>query len=138
MALTTRHLAMFSIILFANVEFGCFFCVLHLPSLETQGPEYLLRLQEGKFDDPNRLFHSMTESWVSTLNNMTDVKELIPEFYDTSGSDVGQFLENRDLLQLGVRQEGVVVNNVVLPPWARCFVTDPAILFSSSHYTCLT
>lgn len=49
-------------------------------------------------------------------------RQLIPEFYDTSSPETGEFLVNHDNLQLGVRQEGVVVNDVILPPWASCCV----------------
>ena len=79
----------------------------------------MLRLQNGQFDDPNRLFHSMAESFCCSLNNMTDVKELIPEFYDTSLRPVGEFLVNKENLMFGSRQDGTVAGDVVLPPWAN-------------------
>ena len=44
-----------------------------------------------------------------------DVKELIPEFY----MEGGQFLVNSSHLDLGVRQDGTRVEDVLLPPWAR-------------------
>ncbi len=45
---------------------------------------------------------------------MQDVKELTPEFYY-----LPDFLVNDNALPLGTRQDGKVVNNVELPPWAR-------------------
>lgn len=42
------------------------------------------------------------------------VFQLIPEFY---GSD-SSFLENKLNLDLGRRQNGTLVGDVVLPPWA--------------------
>jgi len=79
-------------------------------------PEYLLRLQSGKFDDPDRLFHSIESTWTSCFNSPTDVKELIPEFYNAAGDDY--FLINKLGLNLGVRQsDGVPVDDVILPPW---------------------
>lgn len=39
-------------------------------------PEYLLRLQNGKFDAPGRMFHSIAETWLGVLNNQADVKEV--------------------------------------------------------------
>lgn len=47
-----------------------------------QAPEYMLRLQSGKFDQPDRLFTSIERTWQGVLENASDVKELTPEFYD--------------------------------------------------------
>ena len=77
-------------------------------------PEYMLCLQNGKFDNPNRLFHSLEDTWTSVLNSPTDVKELIPEFYGKKPD----FLLNKLSLPLGTRHDGIKVNDVVLPPWA--------------------
>lgn len=95
-------------------------------------PAAMLRLQNGRYDSPDRLFHSMAGIWHSVLHNRTDVKELIPEFYtvdyspgDKSGmlsnsATPGEFLDNVQSLDLGIRQsDGIGVNNVVLPPWAN-------------------
>ena len=38
-------------------------------------------LQSGKFDHPNRLFHSIAQSWRNCQRDTSDVKELIPEFF---------------------------------------------------------
>eukprot|EP00761_Pharyngomonas_kirbyi_P001457 gb/GECH01001461.1/.p1 GENE.gb/GECH01001461.1/~~gb/GECH01001461.1/.p1 ORF type:complete len:977 (+),score=232.90 gb/GECH01001461.1/:1-2931(+) len=83
--------------------------------LVRQAPEYMLRLQNGRFDDPDRMFHSLAETWNSVLANHADVKELIPEFYQSSG----RFLMNTDNLDLGIRQNGSRVHDVELPPWAE-------------------
>ena len=50
-----------------------------------RSPEYMLRLQNGKFDEPARLFHSIQETFYSALNSSGDVKELIPEFFFSDG-----------------------------------------------------
>lgn len=47
---------------------------------------------------------------------MSDFKELVPEFYDTSSG--GDFLDNLKGIQFGYRCDGTKVNNVQLPPWA--------------------
>ena len=39
-------------------------------------PEYLLCLQDGHFDHPNRMFHSIASTWHNVLNSATDVKEV--------------------------------------------------------------
>ncbi|KAI0562859.1 WD40-repeat containing protein [Gracilaria domingensis] len=94
-------------------------------------PAAMLRLQNGRFDTPDRLFHSIRSTWEGVLRNQGDVKELIPEFYaldfsrgDCSGvlsssSAAGQFLENVLGLDLGIRQDGKRVEDVELPPWAN-------------------
>jgi hypothetical protein len=46
-------------------------------------------MQSGKFDTPDRLFHSIQQQWYSVNFSSSDVKELIPEFYFCS-----DFLKN--------------------------------------------
>ena len=77
-------------------------------------PEHMLCLQNGKFDSPDRMFISAKDSWQSCLENPTDVKELIPEFF----SGDGNFLVNVHGLDLGYRQTGKKLGDVELPPWA--------------------
>ncbi|KAJ7542680.1 hypothetical protein O6H91_09G006500 [Diphasiastrum complanatum] len=78
-------------------------------------PGHMLRLQNGRFDSPDRLFVSLSESWESVTTNPTDLKELIPEFYSLPSD----FLVMRECLNLGIRQNGTRVGDVVLPPWAK-------------------
>ncbi|XP_063900802.1 protein FAN-like isoform X4 [Zophobas morio] len=80
-------------------------------------PEYMLCLQNGKFDHPDRLFSSVQKTWENVLKSPTDVKELIPEFYDTSKA--GDFLVNTQNLFFGVTQDHSLVDDVVLPPWSK-------------------
>lgn len=40
-----------------------------------------IKLQNGKFDEADRIFGSVEESWNNCITHLTDVKELIPEFY---------------------------------------------------------
>lgn len=94
-------------------------------------PAAMLRLQNGRFDTADRLFHSISGTWHGVLSNHGDVKELIPEFYatdfsknNTSGivsskSSPGEFLDNVLGLDLGIRQDGKRVDGVELPPWAN-------------------
>ncbi|KAJ8376668.1 hypothetical protein SKAU_G00072480 [Synaphobranchus kaupii] len=77
-------------------------------------PEYMLCLQNGRYDHADRMFNSIAETWKNCLEGATDFKELIPEFY---GNDPN-FLENSLGLDLGKRQGGRMVGDVVLPPWA--------------------
>ena len=77
--------------------------------------QIFLRLQGGHFDLADRLFHSVKENWLSaSKNNMADVKELIPEFFY-----LPEFLTNSNRFNLGMKQNGDVINDVILPPWAK-------------------
>eukprot|EP00477_Mikrocytos_mackini_P002382 GAHX01002642.1.p1 GENE.GAHX01002642.1~~GAHX01002642.1.p1 ORF type:complete len:1938 (-),score=271.25 GAHX01002642.1:57-5870(-) len=69
-----------------------------------------VELQGGKIDVANRLFHSIPVSWLVGLTNMTDVKELIPEMYH-----LPDMLLNVGRYNLGIKQDGLKVNHVVLP-----------------------
>uniref|UniRef100_A0A3P8SKA8 Neutral sphingomyelinase activation associated factor n=1 Tax=Amphiprion percula TaxID=161767 RepID=A0A3P8SKA8_AMPPE len=76
-------------------------------------PEHMLCLQNGRYDHADRMFN-IGETWKNCLEGATDFKELIPEFYGQDSS----FLENRQSLDLGQKQNGSLVGDVVLPPWA--------------------
>ncbi|XP_051470632.1 lysosomal-trafficking regulator isoform X2 [Apus apus] len=79
-----------------------------------------LAYQDQSFDIPDRTFHSTHTTWrLSSYESMTDVKELIPEFFY-----LPDFLVNREGFDFGVRQNGDRVNHVNLPPWAR---NDPRL-----------
>ncbi|GMH25785.1 hypothetical protein Nepgr_027628 [Nepenthes gracilis] len=79
------------------------------------------KLQGGQFDHADRLFNSIRETWLSAAGkgNTSDVKELIPEFFY-----MPEFLENRFKLDLGEKQSGEKVGDVVLPPWAKGSVRE--------------
>eukprot|EP00978_Attheya_sp_CCMP212_P004626 scaffold10075_cov57-Attheya_sp.AAC.2 len=99
-------------------------------------PEHMLCLQNGKFDAPDRMFHSLDHCFSSIQINHADVKELIPEFYDpAAGFD---FLINARNLPLGSMQMGERVNDVTLPPWAkspRDFLKKNRKALESDHVT---
>lgn len=100
--------------------------------LVREAPEFMLRLQNGKFDAPSRMFHSIAETWAGVLNNPADVKEVIPEFYKDKS-----FLINSEHLNLGVKPEtGVRLDDVVLPPWAtdaEDFIQKCALALESDY-----
>lgn len=75
---------------------------------------YALTVQGGKFDHADRLFHSVAETWRNCLNDFTDVKELTPEWFY-----LPDFLVNCNGLELGTKQNGVDLGNVILPLWAK-------------------
>jgi hypothetical protein len=86
---------------------------------------YLL-LQGGNFDHADRLFDSIEQAWLSaSKDNMTDVRELTPEFFC-----LPEFLQNINGYDFGQKQgNGQTINNVILPPWAK---GDPHI-FIAKH-----
>ncbi|XP_055711660.1 WD repeat and FYVE domain-containing protein 3 [Phlebotomus papatasi] len=77
--------------------------------------QHFLRLQGGHFDLADRMFHSVKEAWLSASKyNMADVKELIPEFFY-----LPEFLANANNFDLGTKQNGESLGDIVLPPWAK-------------------
>uniref|UniRef100_H2MQV2 WD repeat and FYVE domain containing 3 n=1 Tax=Oryzias latipes TaxID=8090 RepID=H2MQV2_ORYLA len=77
--------------------------------------QIFLRLQGGHFDLADRMFHSVREAWLSaSKHNMADVKELIPEFFY-----LPEFLLNSNNFDLGAKQNGTKLGDVLLPSWAK-------------------
>ncbi|GAB2294234.1 hypothetical protein Dimus_028451 [Dionaea muscipula] len=73
-----------------------------------------LNLQGGKFDNADRLFHSIEGTYRNCLSNTSDVKELIPEFFY-----MPEFLVNLNSYHMGIKQDGEPIGDVILPPWAK-------------------
>ncbi|CAK4165563.1 unnamed protein product [Aphanomyces euteiches] len=86
--------------------------------LVRMAPEYMLCLQNGKFDAPDRLFRSIAGTYQSCLSNHADLKELIPAFFDTENPHLTEWLQNSKNLDLGTTQKLARVGDVELPPWA--------------------
>ncbi|CAG7976254.1 unnamed protein product [Penicillium nalgiovense] len=86
---------------------------------------YLL-LQGGSFDHADRLFYSIRKAWESaSRGNMTDVRELTPEFFY-----LPEFLVNSNHYDFGLLQNmTTAIDSVELPPWAK---GDPNI-FIAKH-----
>ena len=79
-----------------------------------------LHYQGGSFDIPDRTFSDLRNTWkLASQMSMTDVKELIPEFFY-----LPEFLLNKTNFELGTRQDKQVVHHVKLPPWA---MNDPRL-----------
>lgn len=87
---------------------------------------YLL-LQGGTFDHPDRMFFSVEGAWRSaSQTNMTDVRELTPEFFY-----LPEFLTNPNDYDFGARQNSSKsIGNVTLPPWAK---GDPKIFIAKQR-----
>lgn len=74
-----------------------------------------ISLQGGRLDCPDRLFFNVKYSWDGCNRSMSDVKELIPEFFCFP-----EFLINSNNVPLGELQDDLgVVDDVVLPKWAQ-------------------
>ncbi len=71
-------------------------------------------MQDGHLDIPDRLFNSVPKTWKMCTTEMSEVKELTPEFYY-----LPEFLTNHSNLDLGTVQGGRRVGDVELPPWAK-------------------
>ena len=87
---------------------------------------YLL-LQGGNFDHPDRLFYSIEKAWNSaSRDNMTDVRELVPEFFY-----LPEFLTNSNGYEFGSRQgNGGKIDGVALPRWAH---GDPKVFIAKNR-----
>ena len=73
------------------------------------------QLQSGHFDVADRLFSSIPRTWsMCTGTSAAEVKELTPEFYCNP-----TFLKNVNNFKLGTSQDGDVLGDVALPPWAE-------------------
>ncbi len=59
----------------------------------------LLCVQGGRFDHADRMFCSVESTWRACLDNTSDVKELVPEFFYQP-----EFLRNSNGFDLGTRQ----------------------------------
>ncbi|THU58637.1 hypothetical protein C4D60_Mb03t16470 [Musa balbisiana] len=88
------------------------FYLIRLPPFSTENQ----KLQGGQFDHADRLFNSVKDTWLSAAgkSNTSDAKEMIPKLFH-----MPEFLENRFNLDLGIKQSGEKVGDVVLPPWAK-------------------
>lgn len=79
-------------------------------------PHFQLQIQNGSFGPSDRLFNSIKDCWYYTYALGNDVKELIPEFYNSNG----EFLMNIHNINLGKTKNNKNIDNVKLPNWAKC------------------
>ncbi|XP_070138395.1 neurobeachin isoform X19 [Drosophila bipectinata] len=93
-----------------------------------------LALQGGKFDYPDRLFSSVSLSWKNCQRDTSDVKELIPEWYF-----LPEMFYNSSGYRLGHREDGALVDDIELPPWAKSpeeFVRINRMALESEFVSC--
>ena len=78
-----------------------------------------IEIQGNKFDDPDRIFISLTRTFETASTLKEDVRELIPEFYTLPEMFLNK--NNLNLTQDKLDAEGqkIVVHDVELPPWCN-------------------
>mmetsp|Transcript_5176 Transcript_5176/g.6108 ORF Transcript_5176/g.6108 Transcript_5176/m.6108 type:complete len:432 (-) Transcript_5176:904-2199(-) len=76
--------------------------------------EGCISLQGGQYDVAERLFYSVPHSIDNALNDMADVREVIPEFYFSPE----MFLQTNGI-DLGRMQSSKAICDVELPAWAH-------------------
>ena len=87
--------------------------VLHFLARLPPFTEMFLSYQDGKFDLPDRMFHSMATCWyLASGGSSSDVKELIPDLFYLPEAFI-----NGEGLELGTRQNGDIVDDVCLPKY---------------------
>ncbi|KAM5192194.1 lipopolysaccharide-responsive and beige-like anchor protein [Mantella aurantiaca] len=95
---------------------------------------FFLNFQGGKFDHADRAFSSVSRAWRNCQRDTSDIKELIPEFYY-----LPEMFVNMNDYNLGVMDDGTVVSDVELPPWAKTpeeFVRISRLALESEFVSC--
>ena len=69
-----------------------------------------IEMQGNSFDDPNRLFTSVKESFINSSTQEGDVRELIPEFFY-----LPEMFKNVNKLNMGKLENGNQINDVLTP-----------------------
>ncbi|KAJ1414849.1 WD40/YVTN repeat-like-containing domain superfamily [Sesbania bispinosa] len=73
-----------------------------------------IQLQGGKFDHADRMFSDISATWNGVLEDMSDVKELVPELFY-----LPEVLTNENSIDFGTTQLGGKLDTVKLPSWAE-------------------
>lgn len=95
---------------------------------------FFLNMQGGKFDHADRTFSSISRAWRNSQRDTSDIKELVPEFYY-----LPEMFVNFNNYNLGVMDDGTVVSDVELPPWAKTpeeFVRINRLALESEFVSC--
>ncbi|KAL6495424.1 BEACH domain-containing protein C2 [Orobanche gracilis] len=90
-----------------------------------------IQLQGGKFDHADRMFSDIAATWNGVLEDMSDVKELVPELFY-----LPEIFTNENSIDFGTTQLGEKLGSVRLPPWAENhidFVHKHRMALESEH-----
>ena len=71
-------------------------------------------MQSGHFDVPDRLFSSVPRSFRHNTTQLSEVKELTPEWFC-----LPEMFKNVNNFDFGYSQDGELIDDVALPPWAN-------------------
>lgn len=88
-------------------------------------------MQAGHFDVSDRLFSSIPRSYQHNTTQLSEVKELTPEWFTNPN-----MFRNINKYDLGRTQENKTVDDVDLPPWAKSpedFVRINMLAFESEY-----
>ena len=92
---------------YSNITYTCNYLIRVLP-YSFIGIEY----QGDGFDDPNRLFSSINSTFLNTLNQRADLRELIPEMFYFP-----PLFYNINDLKFGKISNGKEIDNVIIHNW---------------------
>ncbi|CAI9101616.1 OLC1v1038984C1 [Oldenlandia corymbosa var. corymbosa] len=90
-----------------------------------------IQLQGGKFDHADRMFSDVAATWNGVLEDMSDVKELVPELFY-----LPEVMTNDNSIDFGTTQLGEKLESVKLPPWAKNpvdFIQKHRMALESEH-----
>ncbi|XP_047315623.1 BEACH domain-containing protein C2 [Impatiens glandulifera] len=90
-----------------------------------------IQLQGDKFDHADRMFSDIGATWNGVLEDMSDVKELVPELFY-----LPEMLTNDNSIDFGTTQLGEKLDCVKLPPWAESpvnFIQKHQMALESEH-----
>ncbi|XP_028224150.1 BEACH domain-containing protein C2-like [Glycine soja] len=73
-----------------------------------------IKLHGGKFDHADRMFSDISATWNGVLEDMSDVKELVPELFY-----LPEVLTNENSIDFGTTKLGEKLDTVKLPAWAE-------------------
>jgi len=88
--------------------------VLHYLARISPFTDALVELQGLNLDNPDRIFHSLHESYANALKDHSDVREIVPEFFY-----LPELFVNSNKVAFGRRQDYQLVDNVQLPSWSH-------------------
>jgi len=85
-----------------------------------------IEFQGEGFDDPNRLFHSIENSLMSTLTLKSDLREMIPElyymvelFYNKNNLLLGKLIDGREIDYVDIKQNEQIEENQKLENYCK-------------------
>jgi hypothetical protein len=70
----------------------------------------MVELQGMNHDNPDRIFHSLRDSYSNALKDFSDVREILPEFFY-----LPEMYQNQNKIKFGRRQDKELVDDVQLP-----------------------